>query len=350
LDALKGIAILAVVFDHAFLVDNYLVWKHSYFSVSWFIFLAGVSNTLSARRRRFDPLRDTPAMWRRRLTTLLGPYLWVSVVAYLVINHRHLTALALPREIVLFHALPPLYFIALLMQLLLAFPLLYWALFCGGLWVGVAALAGTVGIVTFLSGRITFPWVLGAHYLLGGTFLYLFVLGMLATPVMMASRPRAWLWVLGCLPAFVWAERWLVRTEGTGMTHPPTDLQMVYSVALLGLCYAAYLIFPRTPPARIARTLGRHSLDIFLYHYLFLLPFLHFRYRPWTDHLSLAQGRAVLVAVAIPTAIAGSLLAAWLSARLWRLVRRALGNLTHRQPAAARVSYADTARQSGRDA
>ena len=324
LDALKGIAILAVVFDHAFIVDDYLLWKHCYFAVSWFIFLAGVSNTISARRRDYRPPTGTVSIWKRRLQTIMGPYLWASILAYVVLNLNHLSPLAFVHEILLFHALPPLYFIALLLQLLAVFPLLYWALYRAGWWGRLAALAGSVFVGSVLSHMITFPWVLGAHYFLGASFLYLFLLGMLAAPLMTQARAYSAAWLLICLPALFWGERIVERTNGAVMTHPPSNVLVVYAVALLGAFYVALRAFPRALPSRLFSYLGRHSLDIFLYHYLFLTPFLHFRHEAWTGQLGFVQGQVVLVLISIPLAIAASVLTARLSGRLGRgLLRRA---------------------------
>jgi peptidoglycan/LPS O-acetylase OafA/YrhL len=61
---------------------------------------------------------------------------------------------------------------------------------------------------------------------------------------------------------------------------------------------------------RAAAQLGRRSFDIFLYHYLFLIPILQFRHHPWTSRLPLLDGQLVLMAAAIPIAVAGSILTA----------------------------------------
>lgn len=323
LDALKGIAILAVVFDHAFIVNDYLIWKHSYFAVSWFIFLAGVSNTVSARSRSFRPLHDAPSMWGRRLRAILGPYLWASILAYSLLHATHFSVLGLLEEVLLFHALPPLYFVALLIQLLIAFPLLYWALYRAG-WLGrIAVLALTLLSGTVISQFVTFPWVLGAHYFLGASFLYLFVLGMVAAPFMASNRLLPVLCALAGLPVFIWAEHAVLDSGGALMTHPPSNVLVVYAVSLLAICFAIARVFPRTPPVRLLAYLGRHSLDIFLYHFLFLMPLFAFRYHAWTDRLPLIQGQLVLIALFIPLAVLASLLSARASGALWHTLESA---------------------------
>ena len=325
LDALKGIAILAVVADHAFIVDNYLDWKHLYFSVTWFVFLAALTNTISARQRGLSGRSAVLALWSRRLKSLLVPYLAASVLGYLVLSFPHYSLTQLGRELLLFHALPPLYFVALLLQLLAVFPALYWLIYCLRPWGILLALGISVAIVELLSQRLYLPFVLGAHYFLGGTFLFAFLLGMLVAPAMVAGAPRFRAWITLCLPAFVWAEYVLITTNGALMTHPPTNIQLVYSISLLGICYAALSAFPDAAITRLLAYLGRRSMEIFLYHYIFLLPILAYRHTAWTGRLPLVQGQLVLMAVAIPGATVASILAA--------AVLRAVGRALLEEPA-----------------
>jgi hypothetical protein len=73
---------------------------------------------------------------------------------------------------------------------------------------------------------------------------------------------------------------------------------------------------------RGAAALGRHSLSIFLYHYLFLIPFLQFRHHPLTNGPRLVEAQALLTTAAIAAAVAGSMLTAWALAQTWRRLRR----------------------------
>jgi peptidoglycan/LPS O-acetylase OafA/YrhL len=320
LNALKGIAILAVVLDHAFLVDNYLLWKHLYFSVSWFIFLAGVSNTYSTLSRGFR-LADALALWRRRLATILPAYLCASALAFLFLDLGRQNLGASLHDFLLFHSLPPLYFIALLLQLLLAFPLLFLLWFRWG-WPGKIVLAAALPVVAaVLAQRITFPWVLGAHYLLGASFLYLFALGMVLTPVLVSRRPRPLIWLCASLPLFVFAEYKNVLTGGLLMTHPPSNLLCLYSLGLIGCAYALCTWLPSSRLVQSLAWLGQRSLEIFVFHYLFLAPFLTLRHVQWTARLSLEWNQLALMVAAVPFAIAGSLLTRRVTVRLTSAIR-----------------------------
>jgi peptidoglycan/LPS O-acetylase OafA/YrhL len=324
LDALKGIAILAVVFDHTFLVNDYLVWKHSYFAVSWFIALAGVSNTLSARQRDFRPWPQSWGFWCRRCQALLGPYLWVTAATYLLLDVQGLSPEDLVRRLLLANSQPQLYFVPLLLQLLLVFPLFYWAIYRTGWLTRTVLICGALLLAPVIVRRISFPWTLGAHYFLGGSFLYLFLLGMLVAPIL--RSPGRWLWplVAASLAMVVAGEYAVQRSGGTIMTHPPSQPMIVYVLGLLGVGYALCRTWPRALPVRLAAWLGRRSLDIFLYHYAFLLPILPFRDPVRAQRLPIAHAQLVVVAVAIPVVIAGSLAAASLSRGLYRRLDAAL--------------------------
>ena len=318
LDVLKGIAILAVVCDHAFIVDDYLLWKQLYFHVSWFILLAGVSNTISAQRSNLDSGEGVWLLWARRLKAILPPYLWASILGYGVLNFRHPSLLGFLRQLLLFHALPPLYFIALLFQLLLIFPMLYWLIHRGGTRGRLLAAPLVLVLATVVSQRITLPWVLGAHYLFGASFLTLFALGIALAPLLTSRRIPPVLCVAVCVPLLALAEYYVLASNGDVMTHPPSNVLMLYAVALLGIGYALCVQFPSWSPLRLFAALGRRSLSIFLYHYLFLLPIFEFRDQRWTNALGLVRGQILLMILIIPVAIAGSILLAAASGRLWQ--------------------------------
>jgi peptidoglycan/LPS O-acetylase OafA/YrhL len=327
LDALKGIAILAVVTDHAFIISAYLVWKHLYFAVSWFIFLAGVSNTYSARRRNFDPRRDTFPFWRRRVTSLLPPYLGASAFAWVAVYAGRTPVAVFLREFAGFHSLPPLYFIPLLLQFLVAFPLLYLLLYRRG-WGGrILALVLAVPVADLLANRITFGWPLGAHYLLGASFLFLFLLGMAVEPLLSSGRITPVPLLIGSLVVFALAEHGNIATGGMLMTHPPSNLLLAYASGLLGIAYALCRLLPNLALVRAAGWLGRRSLSIFVYHYPFVMPIFAYRHSAWMSQSPFHWPQALLMLVAIPVAIGGSLIVArgmaLIAATLVRPIQRA---------------------------
>jgi len=129
IDYLRGIAILAVVSDHAlFLFPNPILvvyQKYLFFSVTWFAFLAGVSNTLSASKRVFSPPKSYIFFWKKRLPTVII-FIFASLVVSIIqpggINQ---TPIQVIRGITQFKASPPYYYFAVLFWLYALFPLLY---------------------------------------------------------------------------------------------------------------------------------------------------------------------------------------------------------------------------------
>jgi peptidoglycan/LPS O-acetylase OafA/YrhL len=308
LDALKGIAIIAVVLDHAFIVDNYEVWKHLYFHVSWFIFLTGVANAYSAQVRGFTSWSEILAMWWRRISKLVPPYAAASALAFIFVYAGRQSITSFGKDLLLFHTLPPLYFIALLLQLLVAFPIIFLVWQRYG-WIGrIIVCVASIIFAQLLSQFVTFPWVLGAHYLLGGSFLYLFVLGIAIQPMLTNKQFSPLFWVVIGLPILVAAEWVNLISDGDLMTHPPTFLQIAYSLGSVLLCYAVCQLLAGRLPIRFLSRIGRRSLDIFAYHYLLILPVLQFRHAEWTHQLPFVQGQLLLMAIAVPLAIAGSIL------------------------------------------
>jgi len=79
IDVLKGIAILAVIFDHGLYIFFGLTYSwiqaYTYFSVAWFIFLSGVTSAISASKQNYSPVKFITS----RLKYILY-YLLTSVV------------------------------------------------------------------------------------------------------------------------------------------------------------------------------------------------------------------------------------------------------------------------------
>src|SRR3989344_5946245 len=91
-DVLRGIAILAVVLDHAFFLypqfRNTVVWSHTYFSIPWFVFLSGVTNTLSAKGKTWVFPRTHLLFVLKRFSLLL-PYILAALISYVLLNYRN---------------------------------------------------------------------------------------------------------------------------------------------------------------------------------------------------------------------------------------------------------------------
>ena len=202
-----------------------------------------------------------------------------------------------------------------------SFPLLFVLLFRAG-WGGKLLVAASiVPVAAILSHRITFPWGLGAHYLFGASFLYLFVLGMLLAPRLVQERPHHLFWIAAGMLLFAVGEWQNLPTGGELMTHPPSNVLVIYSTGLLAIVYGLSRRYAGSGVVLALGWLGRCSLDVFVYHYLFLTPFLALRHTRWMPELPIVWDQLIPMVIAVPLAIAGSLVTGAMAARALRNLR-----------------------------
>lgn len=326
IDILRGIAIIAVVLDHVMYMFPTLrsesLWHHTYFSVPWFIFLSGVANTHSAKRK--EPQHFIPFylgfLWRR--SNILVAYLFASMVSYGVVHKGQIDSAELLTQLRLFSAQPTYYFINLLTQLYLIFPLLYWLLKRAH---PRAVVAGTVLIAGAAWGLQVMgqpPWPFSpAGRLFGSIYLVVFWLGMVAGRF---GIPTHWFVWFGALEVFVFTEWALNATQGYFLGLTPTVPFILWAMSLLIVVYLVLRVLRaaqlRIPHAwQSLKILGRYSVWIYLYHYLILLLLL--QSMPQLPWLAALFG-ALLVGLAVPLVVgmAWRLLLIYHSALISRII------------------------------
>ena len=133
IDALKGLAIIGVMAQHAF-ASRALnsAWDTLYAgqAVPIFFVLMGLNATASASRRGIASLSDLYAgrYWAGRLDRLLVPFLalWpLALVAAVIAHESHIGALALIGVYPL-SAAPGNYFVTIMLEFAVVFPAVYW--------------------------------------------------------------------------------------------------------------------------------------------------------------------------------------------------------------------------------
>lgn len=285
-DVLRGIAIIAVVVDHIMYVFPTLrsesLWHHTYFSVPWFIFLSGVANVHSAKRQhqqRFF-LFYVQFLWRR--SGILIAYLLASLVSYTVIHKGQIDTSDLLNQLRLFSAQPTYYFINLLVQLYLLFPVLFWLMQRLRPWMIIGMTMGIAGVSWWLQEIIGYPpWPFSpAGRLFGSMYLLVFWMGMLMGQF---GVPAHWFFWFTALEIFVFTEWALTATQGYFLGLTPTAPFILWAISLLMVVYLVVRVlpFPRALQSALA-ILGRYSVWIYLYHYLILLLILPFLPQlPW---------------------------------------------------------------------
>ncbi len=276
IDVLRGIAILAVIADHIFTlfgtfrIDS--IWKHTYFSVSWFIFLSGVTNGISASKTTWVFPKSYVTFWRKRLT-IIFPYIFASTVSFLVFTypHFHIDGKRYIYEIVHFSNQPIFYYINLLLQLYIIFPFLYVLMNKSKKdWQMVLLVFGTIFLSFILQAYTTPPWPFDAGLrVMGGILLAVFFLGVLyGREVFRIDR---YIFIISIL-IFTAIEVLLVYThESIFKSLEHTFYLEAWSISLL---FIIKFLFDRVRYdnlfSRLLNFLGRHSLFIYLFHFLMI--------------------------------------------------------------------------------
>ncbi|MGG3282738.1 acyltransferase family protein [Paenibacillus solani] len=275
IDFLKGLSILAVVFDHLFgiVYHNQSVHLLTEFSVTAFIFLAGVTSVISIERNKMS-LRDYQI---RRVKGVLIPYLIATAIYVFVNLHYNFDLKVYWNALLNFNASAPFYFIAFFIQLVIIAPYLYKLLVNKRIWFQLLSL-----IIVYLIARLfTHNSVIGEIYggggkLLGGSYLFVFFLGMLTymlykkhSDIFNKNYVNVLLMIVSIIAlGVVYFTGWL----NLGWTNPPNKYTIIYSLSVMVFGFSLFMLLAKWRVSKtflsMFETLGKYSLYIFLYHWL----------------------------------------------------------------------------------
>lgn len=289
-----------MVVDHCngLLYSNPFIACASYFSVSLFIILSGytVRITDSAKRRR------TFSYQLKKVGRLYLQYA-VATFILLIFYNRFFDLKTYVTHLLNFSIQAPYYFFLFFFQLLLVSSfLLLWCRFCSSrrfpiVWHLVTALF----LFWFSTVLIRFTYILPVHgggqYLFGGTYLFLYYLGILAAefdlfqhlykyrmPVLILSNALWIFWWLSYANGWLKFDIWFQDYLGRGFNPPGIQL-MIFACITLMLLYSIFSFleerasFMGTVIVDIFSVLGQHTLYTFMYHLLVL--HLILQYFPW---------------------------------------------------------------------
>lgn len=286
IDCAKTIAIMAVAIDHCngILYTNPLLAWASYFSVSLFILLSGVSTWLSDMRTN-----KTFVIQLKRAGRLYLQYALATLILY-VFYMRFFDLKTYITYLMNFSITGPFYFFVFFIQLVILTPvLLGWCKYCNGrryrwLW----HLATLLFLGWFSSVCIRYTYILPVHgggqYLFGGTYLLLYYLGMLLESVNVFLRNRkekiiififslsAWIfWWLMCFYGKLPFDKWMESYWGGGF-NPPSVQFMIFSIITLFLFYSFFSLLEESnitilkALVKLFSTIGKYTLYTFMYH------------------------------------------------------------------------------------
>lgn len=294
LDFLKGVSMIAVVIDHLYyslggrMVAS-SVHPLTFFSVTMFIFLAGITAALSYDRHQDAGLKGA----FRRMPHIVIPYVIATAVYHFFQQDGGFNLTEYLRSLVFFSASLPFYFIFFFLQLMLISPLLYWA-FCvrhRDDWIVIPVAFLAVSGIGFWCNFCTemLPLHGGGRCLFGGFFLIVFALGFLfyRFRTVLESLPGILLLTGAFVPLYIlfnqfWRPSFMVVYD-LGMSANPPGLYiflytfMIFWGILLGFKLIDFTrIWKYSRPISAVfdiliwpiRFCGKHSLIIFLYHML----------------------------------------------------------------------------------
>jgi hypothetical protein len=285
----KLLAIMAVLVDHTngFLYTNPLIAKSSYFSVSLFVLLGGVTSYYSCKHHNNE--FNAREMFRR-LKTILLPYA-IATAVYQIFQYHIFDLPTYLRLLISFSASPPFYFVLFYIQLIIIAPFLYCMICKAAQGPHKQIMYGALIIlcIAFASVCINFTYVLGVHgggqFLFGGTYIILFLMGMLFANESIEATNKVRLIIfagifsiliivwLACSAFWGSLDAVFAQYFGPGF-NPPSLSFILYAVLVFGLVFTFISFLETFKNGLMARILnvfsklGSYSLYIFLYHLL----------------------------------------------------------------------------------
>lgn len=290
IDCIKFVAILAVITNHLqnIAYSSGLIESASFFSVTVFVLASGITSFYSIQRH------IECSVWTelgRKLRAILIPYM-IATFLYQIVFERFFSIHVYLRHLIKFDASGPFYFVAFYIQLILVAPLLYKLL----IWVsktkhvrwGYVIIFGCILLVSVLAMNYTsmFDSYGGARYLLGGTYLVVYLLGMFFAHMRIESiriKAKKSIFIGLCSLCIIYfcyiklsqfaLDKLFPFGEGR---NPPGILLIGYAVLVFAVLFSFFSILEQKENKVVKMALlwmakiGQNSLFIFLYHELFL--------------------------------------------------------------------------------
>ena len=224
IDFLKALAIIAVLMDHfRGLYDNALLANASYFSVTVFIVLAGITRYPSLERFYGAENPQGIAQYlMKACKSLLCTYVLASSWYYLMYSNNRIDDIAAYFvSLASFNCPTVCYYVVMYIELLLLSPILYALIrkakktrFPAVMLAILLALTLFVGYYFTLHGPF-FLFYGGSAYFLTGSYLFLYTLGMVFSAEGWRKRILSFKYAnLLVLPVFLWAGWRIVKGDG----------------------------------------------------------------------------------------------------------------------------------------
>lgn len=289
-DVAKFMAVIAVMIDHTYklLYTNPRIAYFSYYSVSLFIFMMGMTTLWSYKKNNDSMLRK---VWKKCLG-IIRPYI-VATIIYEIFIYRKFDFAVVLEHIIRFDMSGPFYYVLLYIQLVLISPMLFYIFEYSmdvkkGLLIEIVGFAVVLCISSWTTNCSNILGVYGGGgKLFGGTYLILLYLGMwfgkYYNEIHFSIVITAIFLIFASGTAIAWWQfiaNNALRIDalvpyGAGF-NPPSISFGLYALLVASTLYLAEMLllhFPDGIPMKIMNSIaimGKHTLYIFLYHRLFI--------------------------------------------------------------------------------
>lgn len=275
IDFLKGISIITVIFDHLFNVIyyNHTANLYTVFSVSLFIFLAGVTSVISIDRNK-EPLGRYQL---RRIKGVFIPYAVATAVYGFVNMGYHFDAENFWSDLIHFRAAGPFYFVVFYCQLILVAPFLFRILINKKFLFQLTSVVIIYALAKYLTHHTEVGRIYGGGgRVLGGSYLFVFYLGMLFFLLYKKHWDKfnqIWMYLVGIILSasliiVISVSGWV----NVGWSNPPNKYTIIYTLSVFVLTFSTFLLASKWRFSKMLLSLieyvGKYSYYIFLYHLL----------------------------------------------------------------------------------
>ncbi len=284
LDFAKLMAILAVLVDHTvgYLYSNADYQVMSFYSVCTFVLCMGVTTEWS-----YEKNTDRLAIIRKKVLSIFVPYT-VATFLYLVYGEHSFVFADYMNRLIHFNANPPFYYVLLYIQLALISPILHTILNktvnSRNKVVLILLILLVLFVLSYWLNNYTdiLGVIAGGGKLFGGSYIVLLFIGMLFGKIVKNKSLGRRISFVGFLLCFsfllIWvrfllSDRFAIeQVLMIGYINPPGICLITYSIlVVLTIYFLDMMMKDGMIAGRIIAPIskvGRHTLYIFLYHYL----------------------------------------------------------------------------------
>lgn len=272
---------IAVILNHSeglIYPANSSIIMHSIYSVSLFIFVAGITSAISISSKSKIDARYI----LKRLNSIIIPYFFATLVYHIINNNYRFDLTLFRQQIFEFSASGAFYFVAFFIQLVIISTVLYSLFKING---SILKQIFILLVIYFIASKYLNNFTsigsipLGGGKLLGGSYLFSFSLGMFfyMRRTLIAGKVAIGCLILSAISIFVIEYKSLLHLA---WSNPPNKFALVYAFTIFGIIYSCYAVYSDyfskykmnylKKLLNIVNYIGKNSLYIFLYHLLFL--------------------------------------------------------------------------------